>query len=74
LREPDRLKAELRLPRTAEAIFGVPAAPVARQLVADAERPLPDVLPPPPEWTTFRWPLGGKVNFEGWWREVDRRR
>jgi hypothetical protein len=58
---PARLDIELRLLYTCEAIFKIPAAPVIRQLVADAERPLPDVLPPRPEWKSFEWPESGEV-------------
>ena len=58
-----RLREELRLLYRAEADYKVPAAPIVRQLIADAERPLPDVLPPPPAWTTFQWPGGVLVSF-----------
>lgn len=68
-----RLHEELRLLYRAEADYKVPAAPIVRQLIADAERPLPDALPPPPAWTTFQWPRSGEVNLSGYWREVDRK-
>lgn len=70
----DRLTKELSLLYAAEARFRVPAAPIARQLVADEQRGLPDVLPRVPEWVTFSWPISGSVNLEDYWRQVDRAR
>lgn len=66
-----RLDRELALLYRAEAWFGVPAAPIVHQLVAAANYPLPDLLPPPPPWLSFQWPVGNSVNLQAYWREVD---
>jgi hypothetical protein len=60
----DRLNIELRLLYICEAQRKIPAAPVVRQLIADADRPLPDVLPPRPEWTMFQWPKSGDSGYK----------
>lgn len=69
-----RLSRELALLYTVEAAYKIPAAPIVRQLVAWEEQGLPDVIPARPEWVEFKWPASGGVNYEQWWREVDRRR
>lgn len=69
-----RLAHELALLYAVEAAYKIPAAPVVRQLVADDERPLPDVIPPPPQWVEFEWPRFGEVNLITYWREIDRER
>lgn len=69
-----RLSRELALLYAAEATHKVAAAPVARQLVADDARPLPDVIAPPPAWTAFEWPASGELDFTCYWKEVDRYR
>lgn len=66
-----RLAREISLLYKVEAQYKIPAAPVVRQLVEDAERPLPDVLPPQPVWTTFDWPLSGDVNLSHYWKNYD---
>lgn len=70
--ECDRLNRELAILRDGELKFKLPAAPISRQLVTDAERPLPDVLPKPLVWTTFEWP-GEIVDLNAYWRAVDRK-
>ena len=70
----ERLTRELRLLYDAERHHGIPAASIVRQLVADEHRGLLDVLPRVPEWVTFSWPVSGSVNFEDYWRQVDRAR
>ena len=70
----DRLDHELRLLYTAEFHHKISAAPIVRQLVADEQHGLPDVLPRVPRWATFNWPISGSVNFEDYWRQVDRAR
>jgi hypothetical protein len=67
-----QLTRELALLYRCEAEHKVPAAPVVRQLVADAARPLPDVLPRPLVWVAFGWPSSGEVNYETHRRGVDR--
>lgn len=64
-RELAILYADLRRKSTADV--------VARQLISDAERPLPDVLPQPPRFTTFEWPAGGRVDYIAYWQAADRR-
>jgi hypothetical protein len=68
----DRLLNEIQLLYATEAEHKVPAAPIVRQLVADDERLLPDVLPPRPEWMAFKWPSSGDVDFRLWWTTRDR--
>lgn len=68
----EHLTRELALLYRCEAEHKAPAAPIIRQLVADATRPLPDVLPRPPAWATFEWPSSGEVNYEIYWRGIDR--
>jgi hypothetical protein len=68
-----QLIRELALLYRCEAEHKVSAARVIRQLIADAARPLPDVLPRPPAWVTFEWPSSGEVNYEPYWRGVDRK-
>ena len=58
-----RLNKELRLLYKAEAEHKIPAVPIIRQLIVDSERPLPDMLPPQPEWKVFEWPRSGEVRF-----------
>lgn len=70
----ERLTRELRLLYAAEFHHKIPSAPIVRQLVADEQRGLPDMLPRVPEWVTFSWPISGSVNFEDYWRQVDRAR
>lgn len=69
----DRLNRELAILYDGEAKYKLPAARISRQLVADAERPLPDVLPKSPQWTTFEWPVGGHVDYSAYWQAMDRR-
>lgn len=69
-----RLANELALLYKVEAVYKIPAAPVARQLVADDERPLPDAIPTPPRWVKFEWPKSGEMNLASYWRGVDRER
>lgn len=71
--ECDRLNRELAILYDGELKYKLPAAPISRQLVADSERPLPDVLPKPPQWTTFEWPASGVLNYIAYWQEVDRK-
>lgn len=70
--ECDRLNRELAIPYEGELKYKLPTAPISRQLVTDAERPLPDVLPTPLVWTTFEWP-GEIVDLNAYWRAVDRK-
>lgn len=67
-----RLANELALLYRAEAAHKVPAAPIVRQLIIDSERPLPDVLPPCPRWTGYKWPESGSVDLISYWRAKDR--
>lgn len=67
-----RLSRELSLLYACEAAYKIPAAPVARQLITDDERPLPDVIPVRPQWVRFDWPKSGEVNLMNYWRGVDR--
>lgn len=69
-----RFTVELALLREVEDRYKIPAAPVARQLLADSERSLPDVIPLPPQWVEFEWPRSGEVSLVNYWREVDRER
>lgn len=69
-----RLARELALLYAVEAAYKIPAAPVVRQLITDGERPLPDVIPLPPQWVEFTWPKSGEVNLMNYWRGVDRER
>jgi len=54
--------------------YKIPTAPVAQCLIGWIEQPLPDIFPPLPQMVEFEWPRSGVVNFEGYWREMDRRR
>jgi hypothetical protein len=68
-----QLSHELTLLYAAEAAYKVAAAPIVRQLIADDARPLPDAFPTQPAWTAFEWPANGSLNFESYWKEIDRR-
>lgn len=65
---------ELALLSRCEDLFGIPARPVVTQLANFLMRPLPDVLPKPPQWTAFDWPKSGEIDLRGYWREFDRGR
>lgn len=65
------LNNEFWLLHRCEMGFGLPAAPVARQLEAEFNRPLPDVLPKPPDFVPFQWPLSEAVDFTAYWRTVE---
>ena len=68
-----RLIEEVRLLRECETDFGLPAKHVITQLVADSDRPLPDVLPPRVlPWLSFEWPKSGEVDYTAFWRSIDR--
>lgn len=67
-----RLVNEIQILQRCEQLHGLRAKSIIDQLVMDSDRPLPDVIPPVPRWTTFNWPESGNVNFEAWWRERDR--
>lgn len=67
-----RLTAEITALVRCEQRHGLRAAPVIARLVADDERPLPDLIPAPPVWTTFSWPVSGAVDYDAEWRVVDR--
>lgn len=67
-----RLANELALLCKAEAAYKIPAAPIVRQLIADDERLLPDVIPAKSQWVRFEWPRSGEVNLVNYWRGVDR--
>lgn len=56
-----RLNRELILLAEVSARYGIPTARVAQRLIEEFERPLPDVLPPRPEWVEFKWPKSGVV-------------
>lgn len=66
-----RLDTEIRLLYVCERVWKLPAGPVIRQLVQWEDAPLPDLLPPVPEWVTFQWPASRVVNFEDYWRAQD---
>lgn len=67
-----RLVNEIQLLQRCEKLFKLRAKPIIDQLIADSDRPLPDRIPPVPEWVRFAWPESGGVNLEQWWRERDR--
>lgn len=67
----NRLRREIGLLYAVEASYKLPAAPTINQLIADAERPLPDTLPRPPAWTSFKWPSSGEVNLTDYWKKHD---
>lgn len=69
-----QLHNEMLLLHRAEALHHIPAAPVIRQLQQWYDQPLPDKLPAPFAWTTYRWPPSGSVVFTAYWRDVDRSR
>lgn len=71
--ECDRLNRELVILHEGEVKYQQPAVSIARQLVTDAERPLPDVLPQPPQPATFEWPASGHVDYIAYWQAMDRR-
>lgn len=68
-----RLVREIEVLQRCEKRTGLVAQPVIDQLVADSERPLPDRLPPIPEWVRFEWPRYGEVNLLLYWRNFDRK-
>lgn len=69
----DRLNRELVILQEGELKYQLPAAPIARQLVAEAERLLPDVLPERPMPLKFDWPAN-TIDLTDYWRAVDRRK
>lgn len=70
--ECDRLNRELVILHEGEVKYQQPAWSISQQLVAEAERPLPDVLPKPPKLTVFEWPASGHVDYTAYWQAVDR--
>jgi hypothetical protein len=62
-----RLAREITLLYAVEAVYKIPAAPVVRQLIADNDRPLPDLIPPAPQWVSFEWPASGFVDSKPYW-------
>jgi hypothetical protein len=71
-RDNKRLVHEVQLLQRCEAQHGLRAKPIIDRLVAESDRPLPDVLPPSPQWTTFTWPKSGVVDLTNYWREADK--
>ena len=68
-----RLVREIALLQQCEREFKLPAKPIVDQLVADSDRPLPDVLPLPFQWVKFQWPASRGMDYREYWRQVDRR-
>jgi hypothetical protein len=66
-----RLRNEMSLLYYGERVHKLPASPVIRQLIADAERPLPDALPPQTPCVEFRWPAD-TLDFIADWKRKDR--
>ena len=66
------LTDEIRLLYKVEAWFKIPAAPVVRRLIMEADRPLPDLLPPKPPFVTFQWPESGAVDYRSEWDRADK--
>ena len=67
-----RLIREITLLQKCEREFGLPAKPVIDQLVADSDRPLPDILPQRLQWVRFEWPESRSVDYTAYWKQVDR--
>lgn len=67
-----RLVREIELLQRCEAQFELKAKPIIDQLVADADRLLPDHLPQPPAWIDFEWPRSGEIDLRSHWKLVDR--
>lgn len=68
----DRLNCELAILYDVEVRYKIPAAPIARQLIAESERPLPDILPRRPVWLKFEWPMSGEIDYRRYWQSLDR--
>lgn len=66
-----RLIREIQLLQRCEAQWKLKAKPIVDQLIADADKPLPDHLPQPPAWTTFEWPRSGEVDLRSHWKLID---
>lgn len=61
--EQCRLIIEIGLLQRVELAHGLPVGPIIEQLAADANRPLPDVLPAMPKLVRFWWPARGIVDY-----------
>lgn len=67
-----RLATEIAILVRCEQRHGLFAAPAIMRLLADEDRPPPDVFPVAPAWVAFQWPVSGVVDVEAEWRAVDR--
>lgn len=72
--EQKRLVREIEVLQRCEKRTGLTAKPIIDQLIVDSERPLPDQLPDRPQWVRFQWPRVGIVDFNDYWRNIDRGR
>lgn len=67
-----RLAREIALLHVVDLTYGIPAAPVTKQLIAWSDQSLPDQLPPMPKWMKFKWGAITSLDFNDYWRQVDR--